>query len=69
MGKVHPTAWDHIGYEDAVRGRECWPLKIEDDACDHDKECAAAYLAGYERGLAQRARDKSNENCRRTADL
>lgn len=50
MGKVRPSAWDHVGYEDARRGLSFWPLPIGDDASDHDKECAAAYVAGYERG-------------------
>lgn len=50
MGKVHPSAWERMGYEDAVRGLSCWPLAIPDDADAHEKECAAAYLSGYARG-------------------
>ena len=54
-GQVHPSAWDRVGYDDGRLGLTRWPLAVGDAPSEHEKECAAAYMTGYDRGKAERA--------------
>jgi len=54
MSRVHPSAWERVGYEDGKRGNEPMSIDVGKNPSEHEKECDAAYLNGYARGKSER---------------